>query len=89
MVPFVSSGEEKKPAHALVLQATGNPSGAFCRIKWLEERDPGNINNETRSSFWQPKSLIFSAFFTLFPPDYQQSSVGGYSTLLIPEGSLD
>ena len=34
MVSLVSSGEEKKPAHALVVKSSENPSGAFCRIKF-------------------------------------------------------
>ena len=33
MVPLVASGEEKKPAHALVVQSPENPCGAFCLIQ--------------------------------------------------------
>ena len=33
MVALLPTGWEKKPAHALVVQATENPSGASYRIK--------------------------------------------------------
>ena len=35
MVPFLSFGWEKKPAHALVVQSTENPSETFCLIMFI------------------------------------------------------
>ena len=40
MVPLVSSVEEKKPAHALVVQSPENPSGAFCLSKSILDVTP-------------------------------------------------